>query len=218
MLARLVTSSSVHVWSAFALSGENIAVVVDGTTWIAVTRLATVLFFRQSVGFGHALVAVASHYQSLASTVSEVYVASQIVHCSEGVACAGFTAFGVDFCQVPEAFLAVIASTSFYIRFAMASTGFSFALCVRNRVTNAIIEGTDGVTVTRFAGVRALDVFIWIAVEEGNTLFAVLTLGVMFAVIANSTTDPSGVLVNSLVKVAADCMVVAVTFCLKGKK
>lgn len=39
-----------------------------------------------------------------------------------------------------------------------------------------------------------------------------LSLSIVLAVIANSATDPSGVLINGLIEVAADCMVVAVTF------
>lgn len=45
MLPRLVTRPPVHVRSALALSGENVAVVVDGTARVTVTRLASVLFF-----------------------------------------------------------------------------------------------------------------------------------------------------------------------------
>lgn len=202
-----------HVRSAFALSGENVAVVVDGTTRVTVARLAAVLFFRQTVSLRHALVAIASHDQPFARAVTEVDVASEVVDCSKGVARASLATFGVAFGQIPEAFLAVIATTTLHVGLAVTSACFNLTLSVRNRVTNAIVEGTDGVAVARLASIRALDIFVRIAVEERNALFAVLALSVVLAVIANSATDPSGVFVDGLVEVAADCVVVAVAFC-----
>jgi hypothetical protein len=158
------------------------------------------------------LVTVLAHDQSLARALAGVKVAAQVVDSSENVACTLFASLWVLGGQIPEALSAHIASSSLHVLLAVTRTGIDFALSIGNRVTNSVIERTQRVAVTWLACIRALNVFIWIAVEEWNALLAMLSLSVVLAVVANAATHSARVLVNGLIKVAARGVVVAVAF------
>jgi hypothetical protein len=208
----LIAVLTLHVRTALALAGDHIAVVIQRTSRVAVTRSATVSALRKSVGFSHALVTVATCNQSLACTFTSVEIAAEIVDSSETIARTLFATVGVFLSHVPVAFFANIAATSFDVSLAVTSTSFSFSFYVSDRIANSIIKRSNRVAVTRFAGVGRLNILIWITVEERHALFAVLSLGVMFTIVANTAANFAGVLINCLIKVAADRVVVAVTF------
>lgn len=132
ILSGFAAVAALHVLPAFALPGDDVAVVVQRTSGIAIARCAPIAVFRKSVSFRHALVAVASHYQSLAGALSTVEIATEIVDCSQNVAGALLATVKVRLCQVPIAFSANVTTTPLDILFAVASTGFSLAFRIRN--------------------------------------------------------------------------------------
>lgn len=210
ILLRLAAISSLHVLPAFALSSDHVAVIIQRTARIAVARCATFWTFRESVSLRHALVAVAAHYQSLASAFAGVEVAAEIIHRSQNVACALLATVGVVRRHVPESFFANVATSALDMGFAVTRASLSLNFRVSNRITNSIIIRSNRVTVARFAGVRTLNVFVRVPIEERHALFAVLALSVVLTVVAITSADTTRVFINRMVEVTAHCMIVAV--------
>jgi hypothetical protein len=63
-----------------------------------------------------------------------------------------------------------------------------------------------------FTNIRTLNILIRIAIEERQAFLAMLSLGIVLTIIANSSTGPSRMLVNRLIEVAACGVIVAVAF------
>lgn len=132
ILSGFAAVAALHVLPAFTLPGDDVAVVVQRATGVAIARRAPIAVFRKSVCFGHALVAVTAHHQSLAGALSTVEIATEIVDSSQYVAGALLATVKVRFCQVPIALPANVTTTPLDILFAVASAGFSLAFRIRN--------------------------------------------------------------------------------------
>lgn len=95
VLFGLVAVLALHVRTALALASDNIAVVVQGTSGIAIARCASIVAVRQAISFGHALITVTTHHQSLTGAFTGIEIAAEIVDCSENVARTFLTSVGV---------------------------------------------------------------------------------------------------------------------------
>lgn len=137
-------------------------------------------------------------------------VAAEIVHRSQDVARALLATVRIGLGEIPVAFLAHIATSSLDVSLAVTRASDILRLRIGSRVTNAVVECSDRIAIARSAHVRALNVFIGIAVEKRHALFAVLSLCIMLAVIAHTAAYATRMIVDSVIEVTADGMIVAV--------
>ncbi len=72
-----------------ALSGEDVAVVVLGSTDVTLTRLAAIPIFGQAPVLWKALIAISPGHISLTRALSTKHVASLVAHGSQKVTRAG---------------------------------------------------------------------------------------------------------------------------------
>lgn len=191
VLLGLTAIATLHVWSALTLTSDDVTVVIKRTSGVALALRAAIAAFRQAVGLGHALITVATHHQTFACAFAAVEVAAEVVDGSESVTQTSLASIRVRLGQIPKSFLADVASSSLDVSLTVTGTGDDFAFSVRHGIANSIVEGSDRVAVTGLAGVRTLDVLIWVAVEERHALLAVLSLRVVLAVVADTTADSS---------------------------
>jgi hypothetical protein len=112
------------------LAGDQIASVVQGTAGVAVTRCAAVWVIRKSIGFRATLITVPSGHISLASTLTGVHIASGVIDGSQDVASTSFATLQVLLGEVPESFATLVATTSFYVYFAVTSTALDVVFWV----------------------------------------------------------------------------------------
>lgn len=137
-------------------------------------------------------------------------IAAEIVYRSQDVTRALLATVRIGLGEIPVAFLAHIASSSFHVSLAMTRASDILRLRVGQAVTNTLVESSNRIAIARSAHVRALNVFIWITVEEWHALFTVLSLCIVLAVIAYTTAYATRMIVDSVIEVTADGMIVAV--------
>lgn len=131
-MARFAAMLSLHIWSAFALPSENIAVIIERASWVTITWRTTIVALGQSIGFRHALITIAANDQALTGALASVEVAAEIVNGSQYVACAFLATIWISFGEVPVAFLADVASSPFYMSLAMTSASNIFTFGIGN--------------------------------------------------------------------------------------
>lgn len=117
-------SPTSHVLAAFALSGDNITVVVKRATGVTVAGLTTVPFVRQVPIFRQALVAIAPYHVSLARAFARVSVAALVVNRALYVARARLAPVGIVHVEIPKAVFAPVAPSAVNVGFAVATAGF----------------------------------------------------------------------------------------------
>jgi len=110
------------VGPAATLTTYDIAVIIVGSTSIAVTQRATLRRFRKTIGLRHTLVTVLARHIFLTLALSGAHNASGVVQCTQGVAGARLAALGVIRLQIPVTILALITTTSRDKGLAMAGT------------------------------------------------------------------------------------------------
>jgi hypothetical protein len=212
LLFRCTASSPDHVVSTRTLATDDVTIIIEGTTWVAIARLTTVSLFRQPPVFRQALVTVTSGDVSLARALAIIHITTLIVDCSENVASAALTTGGVVLGEVPEAVLADVAPATLDVGLAMAASRHEAVFGARDGITDAAVQRSVGVAVARSAHFGVLNVPEWVSVKEGFALFAVGAHGVVLAAVAHSSADASGGLVQSRVKVTTVGVVVTIAF------
>lgn len=231
VLLRGATCPTRHMRTAPTLSANHIAIVIQCSAGITVTRCASIVAVRQAEGLWQTLITVLSSDERLASTFACVHVASGIIESTEKIAGTLFATLRVSCLQVPVAVLANIALTSMHIRFTMTFSGFIFIISVR--IADSLVNGTIQVTTAScgqikislangcmhrrqsaltFAHIWTLNVFSRVLVEERNAQLAMLALCIVLAIVANTTAYASRFLVERFVEVTACRMIVTITF------
>lgn len=135
--------------STRTLATDDVTIIIEGTTWVAIARLTTVSLFRQPPVFRQALVTVTSGDVSLARALAIIHITTLIVDCSENVASAALTTGGVVLGEVPEAVLADVAPATLDVGLAMAASRHEAVFVARDGITDAAVQRSVGVAVAR---------------------------------------------------------------------
>jgi len=132
------------------------------------------------------LVAVLASDILLALALSRAHNASGIVQSTQGVASTGLAALGIIQLQIPVTIFALVTTTSRDEGLAMAGASCGAVFRIVDRVADTVVQRTFGIAVTGLANTWGIEILLGIAVEERHTLLAVLSLGVVQAVVAHS--------------------------------
>lgn len=213
MLLRFATIPTLHVRPTAALSRNHIATVIQRSSRMTVTHGTTLGTVRKSVGLRNTLVTIASGNQPFTNALSGMHIASSIVHRTQNVARTSLASIRIALVKVPETFLTMVASSSANVLLAMASPSLDSVLLVGYRVTDSVIQGPPRITIARLTHVWTLNILQRIPVEERRTLFAVIALCIVLAIVTNTSAYASRVFVHSLIEMTARCVIVTVTFC-----
>lgn len=212
ILLGLRASASGHVGTATTLSSQYITIIIIGSTRIAIAQRAAILGFRESKRLGLTLIAILAGDQTLALTLPIVHVATGIVDSAQNVARAGFTTLRIIGIKIPETILALITSTSLHIRFAVTGAGYDAILGIIDRITDALIQRTIGITIASPAHIRTAQLLLGITIEERHALLAMLTLRIMQTIVAHSARDKPGGNKDRIIEVAAEGVAIALAF------
>lgn len=198
-----LASPSTESFPTDALSCYQIASIGDTSSNITVTWLATIWVLRKAIMIRQALIAVLSRNQSFTLALSAIFVASFIVISSKKITGTGNTSIIIFSSKIPVAVLAPVTSGSIDECFAVALSGDQATFWVFLSLTNAMIPGSGLVAITRQTDMGVVDSATRILVEEGLTLFTVLSLSVMLTVIANSSGYMPASFEDSLIEVTS---------------
>jgi hypothetical protein len=128
------------MWSAFALTSQQIAIVVVGASWITLASLASITGLRQAPVFRQTLVTITARDVAFADAFATVDVAALIFVGAQQVTAAHLTTIWVLLSEVPVSMLALVATTAFHEPFAMTLTGLNATRRIRASVADSIIQ------------------------------------------------------------------------------
>ena len=145
-----VTGTPGNVISARTLTVDLVTVSVIGAAKVALARFASLWILRKTVILGFALVAVASDYVTFAGTLARDNVAALIVNRAVNVAFARLASLRIFHGEVPEAVFATIATTTFHVGLAVASTGLVATQRIRSGVADTVVQRASWIAVASY--------------------------------------------------------------------
>lgn len=167
---------------------------------------------RESVVFRKTLITVLSGDKSLTSTHSGVLITSLIVVGSLQVASTGDTSIDVGFSEIPVSVLAPITTISVDVRLTVALSSDESTLSVFFSLADSLILRSSLVTLAWQTDMWIVDGSSWITIEEWFTLLAVLSLGIMHTIVANSSSHESTSFINGSIEVTSQSVSITVTW------
>lgn len=136
----LRASASSDMRSAFALTSQQIAVVVIGASRVTLASLAAITSLRQAPVFRQTLVAVTPSHVAFADAFATVDVATLIFVSAQQITAAHLATVWVLFGEVPVSVLALVATATFHETFAVTLTGLDATRRIRASIADAIIQ------------------------------------------------------------------------------
>lgn len=121
------------------LAGDDVTVVIEGTSRIAVAMLASVPSLGQPPVLGKALVAVPADDVAFAGAFAGVDVAALVVDGAQRVARARLAPVRVVHVEVPKTVFADITASAFHVGFAMTAAGHEVVGVIGDRVADAVV-------------------------------------------------------------------------------
>jgi len=177
------------VWFAAALSVHRVALVVEGTSRVAIAGFTSIWPIGESVVFRPAPVAVSSLDEPFTSALAGNLVASAVVDCAESVAPASFASVGVVNSPVPESSLASVASFASNVSLADTSAGDEVIGRIRLRLAFPVVLTANPVAIACLTDRRITDRPTRVLIVTRATKFAVGSHRVVSAIVTNTATD-----------------------------
>jgi hypothetical protein len=209
----LITSTSFDLRPAFALTSQDVTVIVISSSYVTITRSASVgITFRQAIMLFHTLVAISSSDESFAGTRTCDLVAAVIRNDARNVTFAFLTSLRIFCCTVPVAIDAFVTSRPAYKLFAVTFACHKALFFVIVTVANAFIYCSVWFTITLLANLWMSNVKVGILIKAFKAKFTLPAFSVMSAFIAHSSRHISRGCIKRRTKEARVRMSVAVAF------
>jgi len=126
--------------SAFALTSQQIAVVVVGTSRVTLASFAAITSLRQAPVFRQTLVAVTASHVAFADAFSTVDVAALIFVSAQQITAAHLATVWVLLGEVPVSVLTLVTTATFHETFAVTLTGLDATRRIGASIADAIIQ------------------------------------------------------------------------------